>query len=309
MSVKRSKSSKIASISTILVPTDFSKGAEQALGRALRLPLARGATVHLLHVMNEPLFDAPLRKARVTTAAAMADGVTRARAHAKALGLTVSMKGTVIAGRPFEQIVRQSRLLWADLIVLGRHGRRPVRDMFIGSTADRVIRYGDLPVLVVNRPARHPYARPIAAIDFDETTRSTLEALLRVSGPAVTEITLVHAYVVPLEGWASRPSGCASESNFRKTAREQAVGNADQVMATLPPWGVSWRTVFAYGDARRVVLTRAHSHQADIVALGTHARSGLSSALLGSVAEWILEAAHCDVLVARPARFTFQPLA
>ncbi|HUW54768.1 MAG TPA: universal stress protein [Rhodanobacter sp.] len=309
MSVRQRKTTMIPAISTILVPTDFSRGADQALGRALRLPLARGATVHLLHVMSEPLFDAPLRRARVTTAKAMADGVRRARAQANALGLTVSMKGTVVAGRPFEQIVRQSRLLGADLIVLGRHGRRPVRDMFIGSTADRVIRYGDLPVLVVNRPARRPYSRPIAAIDFDETTRSTLETLLRVSSPSVTEIMLVHAYLVPLEGAVSRPSSRASESIFRKAAREQAVANAGQVMAALPPWGVSWRTVFAYGDARRVVLTRAHSHQADIVALGTHARSGLSSALLGSVAEWILEAAHCDVLVARPARFTFQPLA
>lgn len=309
MSVRQRKTTMIPAISTMLVPTDFSGGADQALGRALRLPLERGAAVHLLHVMSEPLFDAPLRKARVTTAKAMAEVVKCAKAQAKALGLTVSIKGTVVAGRPFEQIVRQSRLLGADLIVLGRHGRRPVRDMFIGSTSDRVIRYGDLPVLVVNHPARRPYARPIAAIDFNETTRTTLETLIRISGPSVAEIMLVHAYLVPLEGMASLPSARASENISRKAAREQASANADEVIAALPPWGVSLRTVFAYGDARRVVLTRARSHKADLIALGTHARSGLSCALLGSVAEWILGNADCDVLVARPARFTFQPLA
>ncbi len=211
-------------------------------------------------------------------------------------------------GRPFEAVVHHSRLLGAELIVIGRHGRRPVRDIFLGSTADRVIRYGDLPVLVVKGPARLPYVRPIAAVDFGETTRRTLETLLRVTGPSVKEITLVQAHGVPFEDVVSPTYSLGNEAIHRQFYRDQAVRKASEVLATLPAWGVAWHTRFVYGDARGVALRKAQAHRADLIALGTHARSGLSHALLGSVAEWILAAAQCDVLIARPARFEFKPM-
>jgi len=308
MSVKRSNTSKIASISTILVPTDFSKGAEQALGRALRLPLARGAAVHIVYVLTEPLFDAPLRKAQAAATAAMKDAVSRAKALAKELGAKVSIAGKVVSGRPFEEIVHHSRLLGAELIVLGRHGQRPVRDMFIGTTADRVVRYGDLPVLVVNGAARKPYQQPIAAVDFGETTRETLGTLLGVVGPSVAEIALAHSYLVPFEGLIAASFPLNGETIYRKRVREQAEKHASDVLDALPRWGVKWRTLMVYGEPRGAILRTARANNADLIAIGTHARRGLSRVPLGSVAEWVLANAHCDVLVARPARFTFEPL-
>jgi len=74
----------------------------------------------------------------------------------------------VLSGEAFVEIIRRSRSLGAELIVIGRHGRRPVRDMFIGTTAERVIRKGDVPVLVVNRKPRSPYRRPLIATDLED---------------------------------------------------------------------------------------------------------------------------------------------
>ena len=45
---------------------------------------------------------------------------------------------------------------------------------------------------------------------------------------------------------------------------------------------------------------------ADLIAIGTHGRAGIAHFLLGSVAEWVLTSAPCDVLVARPIRFSFK---
>ena len=53
------------------------------------------------------------------------------------------------------------------------------------------------------------------------------------------------------------------------------------------------------GDARQVILDVAAERAADLVALGTHGRSGVAHVLLGSVAEAVIRAAGCDVLVAR----------
>ncbi len=298
--------SSVTPVATVLVPTDFSRGAGHALARAMYIPLQRGAAVHLLHVLTPLQYQEPLRMAQAETA--IKSEAARARALAKKNGIRVSVVSKVVVGRPLEEIVRQSRLLGAELIVLGRHSRRPVRDLFVGSTADRVIRYGDLPVLVVNGPARRAYARPIASVDFGETTRTTLETLLRVVGPAVTEVVLAHSYRVPFEAFAHPSYPSSRDYRPRRDGRRQAATNAAEVLAALPRWGVSWRTDLAYGDARTAALTAARASKADLMALGTHARSGLSHYLVGSVAEWLLATAPCDVLIARPTRFTFQPL-
>lgn len=299
---------EVAPISTLLVPTDFSKGAEQALGRALSLPLAHAAKLHLLFVFDEPTFDAPLRRAQAAAAAAMKEALSRAREMATKRGVTIAISGQVVAGRPFEQIVRLSRLLGAELIVLGRHGRRPLRDMFIGTTADRVVRYGDLPVLVVGRRARHPYRRPMAAVDFGETTRETLATLLHVVGPEVEEIALVHSYPAPPEGLVTTSSTRNDAASFRRSERARVSAVAAAMLAELQPRGISWRTLLVQGDPRGTVLRTAWSRRADLIALGTHARRGLSRLPIGSVAEWVVAQAQCDVLITRPARFTFEPL-
>lgn len=217
------------------------------------------------------------------------------------------MTGEVVCGSPFAQIIRQARLVGADLVVIGRRGRRPIRRMLIGSTAARVVRYGDLPVLIVgNTPARG-YERPMAAVDYDETTRRTLETLLRVVARP-TQVTLVQALDLAFSGFAAPASPVAEETTFRRTVRDEAVRSARSLLARIPVRDVAWQCVHRVGDPRNVILDEAAHRDADLLAIGTHARSGIARVLVGSVAEWVVENATCDVLVARPARFTFRPI-
>ncbi len=143
---------RLEPLSNLLVPTDFSKGAEAALGCALLLPLAQGAF--------QPRPDRKRRRTRNDKLASRARGETPDR--------NVAVTSEVLSGEAFVEIIRRSRSLGAELIVIGRHGRRPVRDMFIGTTAERVIRKGDVPVLVVNRKPRSPYRRPLIATDLED---------------------------------------------------------------------------------------------------------------------------------------------
>lgn len=308
MTIKSPAIPGIQRFSTIVLPTDYSKGAEQALSRVLCLPLQRRAVVHIIHVMSDKHVDTAQRKAKAAAETAMKNVVAKVKSQVKDRNLQISIKGHVLVGRAFEEIIRHSRVLGAELIVLGRHGRRPVRDMFIGSTAERVIKYGDLPVLVVNSSAKEHYTRPMAAVDFGETLRSTLETLLRVVEPSVTEIGLVHAYHVPFEGLGSPAYVFDTETVSRKQVREHAEKIAKEALKALPAWGIQWQTILLYGDARNKILAEAELSRVDLIALSTHARTGLSHVLIGSVAAWIVNYAKCDVLVTRPIRFTFQTL-
>jgi hypothetical protein len=74
----------------------------------------------------------------------------------------------VAAGTPFVEIIRRAREEAANLILVGAHGAQFIKDLLFGTTAEKVVRKGDRPVLVVKRPTRGPYRRVLAATDFSD---------------------------------------------------------------------------------------------------------------------------------------------
>jgi nucleotide-binding universal stress UspA family protein len=292
-------------LKNVFVATDFSSGSELALGRALALSRAPGARLHVVHVLPADLAAKVRSKAEAEARARLGQALSRARDTANALG-ELNLTSEVLRGQAFVEIIRCSRSIDADLLVLGRHGRRPVRDMFMGTTAERVIRKGDVPVLVVNLDPTQPYRRPLIAVDPGDASRRTLQLALRVLGPEVKSINVVHAFNVPFEGFVTPTFSAREKSDYRRSFREKAATDLASFLASFPDIGVRWKTAVRRGDARSVILGEGLRRRADLIALGTHARSGVAHALLGSVAEWIIAAASCDVLVARPIRFSFE---
>jgi nucleotide-binding universal stress UspA family protein len=289
---------------TLLVPTDFSKGAELALERALLLPLAPGAKIHIVHV-SPPDLPAKLRPKAESEARARLEQVL-SEARKRKAATEVDVTSEILRGEPFVEIIRTSRSLNVDLIVLGRHGPRPIRDMFIGTTAERVVRKGDVPVLVVNLKPTHPYRHPVIATDLEDSSRRTVELALRVLGTHMKLVNVVHAFHVPFEGFVTPSYSAREKSEWRRSYQETAVTGMTKFLAPYQDIGVRWKTFIRQGDPRSVVLAAAARRKADLIALGTHGRSGIAHALIGSVAEWVITAATCDVLVARPIHFSFE---
>ena len=291
----------------LLVATDFSRGAEYAVARAVRLPLATRATVQLLHVLPDDM----QRKTRsrveekawleLKQTASAATGVAQAAGNPQ---LVIIPK--VVYGQAYIEVIRNARTSSADLVVIGRHGRRGIRDLLIGSTAIRVIRKGDIPVLLVNRKPLKTYLRPLVAIGLEDTSRAVLELARRVLDPALASIPVVHAYWPPFEGAVLATLTPKEVPEYHRGFKRKADSDLKQILASFTDPGFRWRAVVRRGDPRSVVLDEAVHRRSDLIVVGTHARSGLSHALLGSVAEWLIRGARCDVLVARPSRFSFQ---
>jgi universal stress protein E len=72
----------------------------------------------------------------------------------------------VTTGEAFDGIIRTARSSSADLIVMGSHREQLLRDVFLGTTIERVIRTAPYPVQMVNREAERPYGRVLAAVDM-----------------------------------------------------------------------------------------------------------------------------------------------
>jgi len=144
-------------IKRILVPTDFSIPAEEAVDYAATLAARFGATVHLIHVLQDPLAaqgawefyipDSPeMRERRHQDAKDRLWHI--ASSHAKP---DVRITTEARFGSPTAEIVAAAMAYGSDLIVMGTHGRTGLPHLLLGSIAERVIRTAPCPVLAVRQ--------------------------------------------------------------------------------------------------------------------------------------------------------------
>jgi nucleotide-binding universal stress UspA family protein len=146
--------------SRILVPTDFSTGAQHAALTAIALAAAVGGRVKLVHLYNPPSLMLPDGSTFAATPAQLVEATDRAEAAlAAALRALraladerVEIDGCTLMGSAADEILRLADSGRYDLIVMGTHGRTGIRRLMLGSVAETVLRHAPIPVLTVREP-------------------------------------------------------------------------------------------------------------------------------------------------------------
>jgi nucleotide-binding universal stress UspA family protein len=137
----------------ILVPTDLSEGAEQALDYACDLARSLDAELHLLNVVGIPALGVP--ELGVALASTVIDQLvvenhTALQELARARCATTRVGQILIkAGDPRDMINETARQLGIDLMVMATHGRRGITRALLGSVAETVVRTAPCAVLTV----------------------------------------------------------------------------------------------------------------------------------------------------------------
>ena len=141
----------------ILVATDFSDTSAAALDYGRALARTFGASLHLLHVMENPFLRPmagdphAIQGATLRRVAGRLTDDDRYALHATAVLET--------SDNPADAIVQYARARGIDLIVMGTHGRSAVAQILVGSVAERVVRMAPCPVLTVRHP-EHEFLVP-----------------------------------------------------------------------------------------------------------------------------------------------------
>jgi len=141
----------------ILTAIDFSESSDFAFEYALTLARQFQAELTVMHVINEPVdlrgFYVPhisfeqLEKEIEEGAEKMMEKFCQTR-----MGDFTRYTTAVVAGIPYEEILRKAEETGASLIVLGTHGRTGIDHLIFGSTAERVVRSATCPVLTIRLP-------------------------------------------------------------------------------------------------------------------------------------------------------------
>lgn len=293
----------------VLVATDFSVPAGRALARALRLPLSEEAVITLFHVVPlgvpaqfENVLWADARRVMAEQAAAAAE--TAKTVH----GRPVRVVSEVVRGKPFAEILRRARDDDSEIIVMGRHGRRGIRELLLGSTAERVVRVGSAPALVVLNAPAAPYRTPLAAIDGSDDAQQAVKLMLRVLVPPAGVIDAIAAYEVPFEPILTRAGVSLMEIAQNKAETRKTGWNLVHNVIGEHRGAARWNTILRVGDPRRVVIEEVARGTHDLVVLGRRGRTRLPQLLLGGVAEAVLRAAPSDMLFGPLDRSDFELL-
>jgi nucleotide-binding universal stress UspA family protein len=278
----------------VLAASFLDESGLKAVLRAARLPLAPSARVVLLHVTppwsmrSRPVSDKDARRALERAAAAGRDAARSAGNE------DPDLVPIVAAGWPAEEIVRFAWQERSELIVVGPPAARI--DGSTRATISRVVRRADLPLLVARGNPWQEYRSVLCAVDRSVTAVDTIALAARLS-TASRAFTLFHAYHIPFELWVGSD---VPELEHDAVAYVRALARevADDVAVTS--------TVVRHGDRCIEIQRAAADVRADLVVLGTHGRSGISRAVHGSVAEWVIANTPFDVAIARPHRATLE---
>jgi nucleotide-binding universal stress UspA family protein len=147
----------------VLLATDFSAAAREAAAHAAAFASASGATLHLVHVVEDFAYWESFSLQHFPSPEVYAELKSNARIALEDLARDAELGGDVAAhvrhGKPFVEIIRAARELEADVLVIGSHGQSGLSETLFGSTAEKVVRKAPCAVLVVRHP-EHRFEMP-----------------------------------------------------------------------------------------------------------------------------------------------------
>lgn len=207
----------------------------------------------------------------------------------------------VLEGRPAHAIVRLAKERHVDAIVMGTQGKGGLERLFMGSTADGVVRHTDVPTFVVPRGAKGRetvFDCVLSGIDDSDPSDAAAAFALDVAKGKGTRLVLcaVVESIELLEKAATYgydPMSMLDE--LRATATALLAARTERARAD----GVACESVIAEGDPAEKILKAAEVHGADLIVVGTHGRRGLRRLFVGSVAENIVRRSTVPVVIVR----------
>lgn len=302
------KPSDAKEIRTVVVATDFSEDARAALEWAIDVARERGARIVLTHAVALSSPVAPEFVAgddhwyRALKTSALSELDTWAN-HVRAQHVAVEADLTYEPAA--SSVVEVAAKHGADLIVIGTRGLTGLRRIFLGSVAARIVRFATCPVVTIHagQARRGPVETILLPTDLSDDAARAADAAARVLGDAPQRrVILLHVYRYPVVFPTAPAFVLAREiAALVRDAKAQLTKQADRFRER----GSAVEVVVEEGVPAESILQHAARHGADLIAMGTHGRSGFDRLFLGSTAERVLPQAPCPVLTVHgpePAR-------
>ena len=289
----------------ILLPTDFSRCAEQALAHTVFLAEKYSAEIHLLHVItlfeDQPLLvndeitetEEMIRKLEDMVEKQL-NNVVNSHGSVDLVINTIMKRG--ISAAPI--ILEYSSDQNIDLIVMGTHGRRGLGHLLLGSATEEVVRMAKCPVFSV-RESEKPKSmeainKILVPIDFSDYSKSAFSYAAEIAESYRAQLQLFHVIeetmhpAYSLSGKSSKIDLVPGiEEDYRKKIRKMIKASGISMEDT--------EIIINSGQAALNIIKFANENLSDLIVIATHGLTGIEHFLLGSVTEKVVRMAPCPV--------------
>ncbi len=226
----------------------------------------------------------------------------------------------VLIGTGFLQIIRAVLRNDYDLVIKPAEDPRFLERIF-GSDDMQLLRECPCPVWLMKPAEKLSYDNIVVALDFDtfepesavrDLNREIIELCSSLAIAEFADLHLVHAWDVPEAGfvqlWVDNPEEAASAmTQAERARRSRGMDRLRQIMQQhLGPEAYDYLAPSFHlrqGSPVDVIPALASQLQADLVVMGTVARTGIPGLIIGNTAESILDQLHCSVLTIKPPGF------
>lgn len=277
----------------IVVGIDINEKSDHVLTRALNLANEQKADLFVVHAVRTPWLAVPSyfgsKDIGIDT-----KGITK-KIEKKLKTLNKESKVScfvlVKEGNAEDIILYESKLLRADMIVIGAHSKRKGRKGILGTTAQKVAHLSHLPVLIVKNSAKTPYKNIVAPTDFERQSKQSVlfaKDIFRTS-----KINIVHAFeTIYMEGpYAAVGRDLSQYNDVAKSCAKKDL--KDFMKAVSVKKG---KIIEGEIYTKEALLDYIKDGSYDLVVMGSRGTTGFQ-ALLGSVSTYILRETSSDVLV------------
>lgn len=273
----------------IIVPVDFSDHSNYALESAAILAKKYDAEILALHMLEISETILTKDEADLQSEAVFFLKLAEKRFnefleqdYLKGVNVTPIVKHFKV----FSEVNDVAKEHGADLIVMGSHGSSGLKEIFIGSNTEKVVRHAEIPVIVVkNKPTTLSFDNVVFASDFSESTVTPYINATKLFKKLGSNLHLIYINT-PGDNFNSTSETEKIVANFL----QKADGNLDKLSEVKY---VSDYTV------EKGVLNYANVSGADAIAVATHGRTGFTHFLSGSISEDIANHASLPVITFR----------
>ncbi len=258
----------------ILVPVDFSKEAEAAARVAARIAKKTNSEIFLVHMLELPVTTIdPAEMNTISSEPQIIYFMKLAHKKFETFKNLPFFKGlrvieTVQFQHAFSGIIDESSKNNIDLIVMGSQGASGLQEMFIGSNTEKVVRKSKIPVLVIKKNIENFEIKNIIfASDFNKESKSTFHRVINFARLFDAKINLLYINTI---------------HNFNTSDNIEK-----RIALFMDDFDFDNYKTNVYNDIsiEKGILSFGRKINADLIALNTHGRSGLSQLFNGSIGQ------------------------
>lgn len=283
----------------ILCATDLREKSEAAIARAGLMADELGADLTLLHVVSDE--QSPPVQEKV-----LHEAFARAKSRAEPFVARTHRTAVVAVrtGNPAPTILDTAAQGKAQLLILGPHDRRPVRDALEGTILEQALEAGSFPVLTVRNEVRQAYRRVLIAVNYSEASLAALRAAESLVPAPDAEAAVVHAQRPPYEGMT--PFAGVGFDPLASYVGEWKQETIDSIRGLLKYESANFSRYDIQIEQQSAVAGISHAtarYAPDLLVVGIRGGGRIRRTLARSVAKRILHDTRCDVLIVPEGSF------